>query len=112
MLLTRTNHASTVKFGPEGERAAATAQAIRTLDKYAMRWSDVVVQLRAAPEKREPMQSTTWRAVCERLQQRPGDLRRWEIGFVNDLPAFRRISTKQRYCLYEIAKCVLGEAAR
>jgi hypothetical protein len=73
-----------------------------------MRWSDVVSQLRAEPVKREPM---TWRTVCERLQKRPGDLRPWEVGFVNDLPHFRRLSTKQRYCLFEIARRVLGEVA-
>jgi hypothetical protein len=61
-------------------------------------------QLQAEPIKREPMQST-WRAVCEQLQQRPGDLRPWEI----DLPRFRRLSTKRRYCLFEIARRVLGE---
>jgi hypothetical protein len=95
---------------PEGERTAATVQAIKILDRYAMRWSDVAVQMQAEPAKREPMQST-WRTVCERLQQRPGDLRKWEVGFVNDLPKFHRLSTKQRYCLDEIAKRVLGEAA-
>jgi hypothetical protein len=95
---------------PDGERTAATVQAIKMLDRYAMRWSDVVTQLQAAPPKREPIQST-WRTVCERLQQRPGDLRPWERGFVADLPNFKRISSKQRYCLDEIAKRVLGEAA-
>jgi hypothetical protein len=95
---------------PEGERTAATVQAIKILDRHALRWSDVAVQMQAAPVHREPMQAT-WRTVCERLQQRPGDLRPWERGFVADLPNFQRISTKQRYCLDEIAKRVLGEVA-
>ena len=81
---------------PEGERAAATAHAIRLLDRHGLRWSDVARQMRAEPVHREPVQST-WRVVCQRLQQqRPGELRPWEKGFVNDLPRFHRLSTKQR----------------
>lgn len=93
---------------PEGERAAATAHAIRLLDRHGLRWSDVARQMRAEPVHREPMQST-WCVMCRRLQQRSADLRPWEKGFVNDLPRFHRLSTKQRYCLLEIARRVLGE---
>ena len=94
---------------PEGERAAATEQAIRILDKHGLRWSDVQRQLQAEPVHREPLRGT-WRTVCVRLQQRQGELNRWEVGFVNDLPRFRRLSVKQRYVLNEIARRVLGVA--
>jgi hypothetical protein len=59
--------------------------------------------------KRQPYHGR-WRAVCRRLAERPEDLRPWERAFVADLPAFPRISTRQRYALRVIAERVLGDA--
>ena len=88
----------------------ALSPATAILDARGLRWGDAVKQMQAEPVHREPMLGT-WRTVCQRLRQRPGDLRSWELGFVTDLPRFRRLSVKQRYCLNEIARRVLGESA-
>jgi Protein of unknown function (DUF2786) len=95
---------------PEGERAAATARASALLDRHGLRWGDVARQMQAEPVHREPLRGT-WRTVCARLLERQDELSQWERGFVRDLPRFRRLSTKQRYCLNEIARRVLGESA-
>ena len=89
----------------DAERLAAIAAAERLLARHALALPDLVV-LAPAPH-REPLQST-WRETCARLAERPGSLRQWEIGFVADLPRFRRLSSKQRYILDEIARRVLG----
>jgi len=87
----------------DGERLAALAAADRILAAAGLTWADLVKQREA---KREPLFST-WRTTCAELLKRPGDLRAWEKKFVADLPAFPRISTKQRYCLATIADRVL-----
>ena len=61
------------------------------------------------PPKREAYYGR-WRDVCRRLAERPEDLWEWERLFVADLPAFPRISTRQRYALRVIALRVLGDA--
>jgi hypothetical protein len=67
-------------------------------------------QLLAPPVvKREPL---PWRQTCAVLAKHPGDLRPWERKFVADLPAFPRLSTKQRYVLNEIADRVLNVRGR
>jgi hypothetical protein len=88
----------------DGERLAALEAADRILSAAGLTWADLV-KLREV--KREPLFST-WRATCAALLKRTGDLRAWEKKFVADLPAFPRISTKQRYCLASIADRVLG----
>jgi len=88
-----------------GERDAAGLAAARLLQARGLSWPDLLLP---APIHREPMMGT-WRTTCAELAARPGDLRAWERGFVEDLPKFQRISTKQRYVLNEIAKRVLGE---
>ncbi len=87
-----------------GERDAAGLAASRLLQQHRVTWRDL---LTPAPVHREPLQST-WRVTCEKLMARANDLRPWERKFVADLPNFRRISTKQRYVLAEIAGRVLG----
>jgi hypothetical protein len=81
-----------------GERDAAGLAAHQLIRKRGLTWQDALI--RESP-KREPLFST-WRTTCAELMKRPGDLRPWERKFVTDLPAFPRISTKQRYILFEI----------
>jgi len=88
-----------------GERDAAALAAARLVKAAGLSWAQI---LAAPPVKREPLFST-WRTTCAELQKRPGSLRPWERSFVADLPAFPRISTKQRYVLNEIAKRVFGD---
>jgi hypothetical protein len=52
----------------------------------------------------------TWRTTVAECLSHPGSLRKWEIGFLQDLPEFHRISVKQRYVLQEIARRVLGRS--
>lgn len=85
--------------------AARTAERLRR--DAGVTWQEL---LAPSPVKREPLHGT-WRTTCAELAKRPNDLRPWERKFVADLPAFPRISTKQRYVLSEIAKRVLGETA-
>jgi hypothetical protein len=92
----------------EGERDAAIRAATRLLERHRLKWCEIL-SLPPLP-KREPLFST-WRATCAELQKRPHDLRPWERSFVADLPAFPRISTKQRYVLNEIATRVFARAA-
>ena len=91
-----------------GERDAAVLAATRLLERSGLRWPEILSL--PQPPKREPL-FATWRTTCAELSQRPGDLRPWERKFVADLPAFPRISTKQRYVLKEIADRVLGRDA-
>jgi hypothetical protein len=91
----------------QGEVVAAAAAAQRILKQADLSWSDILSD-KPAPY-REPLIGTTWRTTCVELQKRQGSLRAWERGFVADLPRFQRLSTKQRYCLKEIADRVLGE---
>ena len=88
----------------DGERLAALAAADRILSAAGLTLADLIRQREI---KREPLYST-WRATCAELMKRSGDLRPWERKFVADLPAFPRISTKQRYILSEIADRVLN----
>ena len=71
-------------------------------------WRDVVEP--PAIEKSLP-ELGTWRQTVAQCLEQPGALKPWEIGFLRDLPAFRRLSTKQRYCLKEIADRVLRRYA-
>jgi len=86
-----------------GERDAAALAVARLVKAAGLTWAQILAPV---PVKREPLFST-WRATCAELAKRPGDLRAWERKFVADLPAFPRISTKQRYILGEIAERVL-----
>jgi len=87
-----------------GERDAAALAAVRLVKAAGLTWAQI---LATAPVKREPLFST-WRATCAELAKRPGDLRAWERKFIADLPAFPRISSKQRYILAEISDRVLA----
>jgi hypothetical protein len=91
----------------DGERDAAVRAATRLLERHGLKWCEILSL--PQPPKREPLFST-WRVTCQKLMQRHGDLRPWERKFVADLPAFPRISTKQRYVLAEIADRVLGRS--
>jgi hypothetical protein len=81
------------------ERDAAGLAERRLLQQHDMTWPDL---LTPASVKREPGIGT-WRTTYAELAKRAGDLRLWERKFVEDLPAFRRLSSKQRYILTEIA---------
>jgi len=87
-----------------GERDAAGLAAHRLLQRLGLSWGDLLSRPR---EHKEPLQSV-WRTTCADLLKHPGKLRPWERKFVADLPNFRRLSPKQRYCLAEIAERVLG----
>ena len=93
----------------EGEALAAARAAARLVKLRGISWRDVVEP--PAIEKALP-ELGTWRQTVARCMERPGSLRAWEVGFLRDLPAFRRLSTKQRYCLKEIADRVLDRETR
>jgi hypothetical protein len=63
-----------------------------------------------AIEKALPELGTRRQTVAQCLE-RPGALKPWELGFLRDLPGFRRLSTKQRCVLKEIADRVLAREA-
>jgi hypothetical protein len=88
-----------------GERDAAATAAHRLVVQSGLTWRQVIEP--PAIEKRLP-ELGTWRATVAECLARPGSLRPWEVGFLRDLPQFRRLSTKQRYVLKEIADRVLG----
>ncbi len=88
-----------------GERDAAGLAAHRMVQQRGLRWSDV---MEPAPIEKQLPELGTWRQTVAACLGQPGSLRRWEVCFLSDLPAFRRLSTKQRYCLKEIADRVLG----
>jgi hypothetical protein len=89
-----------------GERDAAALAAMRLLSQHKVGWPELLAEPRP---HREPLHGT-WRVTCAELAKRPAALRPWEREFIADLPRFRRISTKQRYVLNEIATRVLGAA--
>ena len=88
----------------EGEVLAAARAAVRPVRQRGISWHQVVEP--PAVQKTLP-EIGTWRQTVARCLEHPGALRRWEIGFLRDLPSFHRLSTKQRYCLKEIADRVL-----
>lgn len=92
------------------ERDAAGLAAHRLVQRVGLSWRQVLQP--PAIEKRLP-ELGTWRQTVRDCLARPGDLRPWERSFLADLPGFRRLSTKQRYVLKEIADRVLrrGDAA-
>ncbi len=92
-----------------GERDAAGLAAHRLLKQRGLSWEDA---LAPRPAERRLPEMGTWRTTCATLVQQPrGVLRPWERNFVEDLPKFSRISTKQRYILSEISRRVLGDRA-
>lgn len=91
-----------------GERDAAALAASRILKAAGLSWDELLCRGPAPEEHREPLLGV-WRQTCAELAKRPGDLRVWEKRFASDLPAFRRITSKQRYILASIADRVLGE---
>ena len=91
---------------PDADKRALAAQAAHTLVTQAgLKWRQV---LRPPPVEKALPELGTWRETAARCLARPELLRKWEIGFLRDLPGFRRLSTKQRYVLKEIADRVLG----
>ena len=88
----------------EGEALAAARAAARLVRERGATWRQVIEP--AAIEKTLP-ELGTWRATVARCLECRGSLRAWEVGFLRDLPAFQRLSTKQRYVLKEIADRVL-----
>lgn len=89
-----------------GERDAAALAVTRFLKDRDLTWQQVLAP--PAIEKKLP-EIGTWRQTVARCLAHQGSLRSWERQFLADLPGFRRLSTKQRYCLAEIAARVLGE---
>ena len=91
-----------------GERDAAGQAASRMVSQAGLTWQQVMNP--PAIEKALP-ELGVWRKTVAELLQHRGSLRTWEIGFLTDLPGFRRVSTKQRYVLKEIASRVLQRGA-
>ena len=88
-----------------GERDAAGLAAHRLVQRHGLTWPQI---LRPPPVEKQLPELGTWRQTVAKLLQHPHALRPWEIGFLRDLPGFRRLSVKQRYCLKKIAERVLG----
>ena len=86
--------------GTAGERQAAEQALGRMMVSNA---SMIRGALTAPPPRQMPLMGT-WRETCRLCLQHPRGLRKWEVGFLTDLPKFPRISTKQRYVLNEIAE--------
>jgi hypothetical protein len=92
----------------QGEREVAARAAHRQVVQAGLTWRQVIEP--PAIEKRLP-EIGTWRATVAVCLERQGSLRPWEAAFLRDLPGFRRLSTKQRYVLNEIADRVLQREA-
>jgi hypothetical protein len=91
------------------EASDAVLLACKLIAARGLNWSQVLsppVPDRPVPER------GTWRKTVAQLAQAPTLLYSWEKTFLTDLPKFRRLSTKQRYCLKTIADRILGEGAR
>ena len=91
-----------------GERDNAAVAAHRLVTQAGVTWRQVVTP---PPIEKKLPELGTWRQTCAQLLSQPGSLRKWEVGFLQDLPGFRRLSVKQRYVLKQIADRVLGRAA-
>jgi hypothetical protein len=89
-----------------GERDNAGQAAHRLVTGAGLTWRQVITP---PPVEKKLPELATWRQTCATCLARPGSLRAWEVTFLRDLPQFRRLSTKQRYCLKTIADRVLGE---
>ncbi len=91
-----------------GERDSAGLAAVRLMRQSGLSWQQIL----SPPPPEHPIpERGTWRETVRQCLARPGSLRPWEVGFLRDLPQFRRLSTKQRYCLKEIADRVLKREA-
>ena len=91
-----------------GERDAAALAAHQLVTQAGLSWRQIV----SPPAIEKPLPELgTWRATVAECLARPGSLRPWELGFLRDLPQFRRLSVKQRYVLKEIADRVLKRKA-
>jgi hypothetical protein len=94
-----------------GERAAAALVAARMVQTLGSTWEQILAPVTAPPPppvaEREPPLAASWRTTCALLAKRHADLRPWERQFVASLPAFPRISKRQRCVLGEIANRVL-----
>jgi hypothetical protein len=90
-----------------GERDNAAVLANRLIKAKGASWDDVVI----GPAPVQKSEIVTWRSTCRELQRHQGSLRTWERQFVAELPAFPRISPKQRAILDQISTRVLGRGA-
>ncbi len=91
-----------------GERDAAGLAAHRLVSTAGLSWQQVLSP--PGPDKPLP-ELGIWRETVRQCLEHPGSLRPWEACFLRDLPKFPRLSTKQRYCLKEIADRVLERSA-
>lgn len=87
-----------------GERDAAGLAAHRLIVASGLTWRQI---LDPPPVERRMSEFCTWRQTVAQCLERHGSLRPWEVTVLRNLPKFRRLSTKQRYCLEEIADWVL-----
>lgn len=87
-----------------GEVAAAAEAATRIVQRSGLTWRQI---LKPPPVEKRLPELGTWRETVRQCLAGGGDLRPWERAFLADLPGFRRLTTKQRYVLKEIADRVL-----
>jgi hypothetical protein len=93
-----------------GERDNAGVMAHRIIKTRGLSWPEIIDP--PPPVERSLPEIRTWRSTVAKCLSHPGSLRKWEIGFLQDLPKFHGISVKQRYCSKVIADRVLGRANR
>jgi hypothetical protein len=92
-----------------GERDNAAVAAHKLIQAKGMSWPEVI---NPAPVERPLPEIGSWRSTVAECLSHPESLRKWEVGFLQDLRKFHRISVKQRYCLKEIADRVLGRGEK
>ena len=96
------------RAGTPGECCAAVAGATRILERSGTSWREVLrpppAHVRAIPRP--------WLDLADRCLRRSHCMTPWEIGFVENIRTFRRLSEKQEAILARIAaKIELGEGA-
>jgi len=87
------------------KRGAAALAAHRLIQSRGLSWS---VVLNPKPLEHSIPERGIWRQTVRDCLAKPEGLKPWEASFLRDLPNFRRLSTKQRYCLKEIADRLLA----
>ena len=91
-----------------GERDAAALAAHRLVQSRGMTWPEVIEPPSSPPVRKTLPELGPWQATVAECLHRPDLLSEWEIGFLDGLLRFPRLSLKQRSCLAKIAGRVLG----
>ena len=75
----------------QGERDAAACAAQRLLEQHGLTWCQVIAPAAADATRPAP---GDWRQVVQACLQRRHFLSRWEIGFLESLSQYPRLSLK------------------